>query len=771
MNTALPTVGALIGREAEVSTLQAMLGQGVRLLTLTGPPGVGKTRLAIEVARWAASRLTDGVAFVDLSSCHDGPGALEELAQSLGLDSRGGTDRSVRLRSWLTQRELLLVLDTAEQVAGLALELPDILGSSPRLSILVTSRENLHLVQEHEFSVPPLAMPRPDDVADVARIEAVPAVALFMARARAVRPDFAVNATNVDAVAEICVRLDGLPLALTLAAPRVKMFAPAEIAARIRDRKAILEATAKDVPVRHRSLHAAISWSHAVLSQPERRLFRRLSVFAAPWTLEAAEQICGDDDVDVAMTLTSLVDKSLVQSWLDGDEARFSMLQSIREFAVEEYERYDGPETRLAHAAYFVDRSVGCEGALGSADESRWCDWAEVHRADLAAARRVARDDGDPSAEGALTAALGWAAYTHGRVGSGISVVDQTLADERESDSPSASLVAVRLIGGVLSWAAGELDRAEELLGSTLEHCEAGGDTRRTAMALAFLGHVARERCDFPTAGDCHERASAIFDELALDRGAAWARFDLGRVAWERGDLDVAKSLLSEALDRSRQAGYGWATAWASWALGSVAVELAEITDGSDLLAAALTEFERASDLRGVALCWESLAAVALATSRPTESVTLVSAASAVRERLVAPRTGITKSRAEEVVRVARTELGDHRFGMATSDGHTMPAASVYRLAFEVAAAPGLPGPRSPIDVPPGWAVLTAREREVATLVAHGCTNQQIGRRLGIATRTAEAHVSNIMTKLHARSRAEIAVWAVTRTPARPSAT
>jgi predicted ATPase/DNA-binding CsgD family transcriptional regulator len=754
--------GDLVGRDEELASALKLLNDGVRLLTLTGPPGVGKTRLALEIAEVAsgAGRFPDGVVFVDLSSSFDVVGAMTELARSLGVGGASGDRAGPLVEQWLTGRRMLLVLDNAEQVAGLAPALVGLLEASPHTQLLVTSRENMHLSREQELSVPPLQMPRETDIADLARVREVASVAMFTALARAASPRFEVTEANARSIAEVCVRLDGLPLALALAAARVKLFTPAEMAARLRDRKAVLEATDRDVQARHRTLHAAISWSHAVLTPDERRLFRRLAIFAGPWTLEAVEEVCADG-ADPLDQLTSLIDKSLVDRVpVDSSEAHFAMLQSVHDFASEQLAASDEREVIAdRHLRYFATRAVAAESRIATDAESTWWEAVSRYEGDTRAARERGLSLGQVDTVLALTTALGWHWYLSGRFGAAQQVIADTTTRLPDADKDNTDESrAFGVIAGIVAWATGDLDAAESRLEDARAKCAAAGDHRRLAGALAFLGNVARDRGDYETAAACHRDAGELYDKLGHDRGSAWARFDLGRVDWQSGDIETAVGLFRDALDRFRRLEYPWAVGWSSWALGTVLIEQGNATDGGPLVATALTEFEFVPDFRGVALCWESLAELAGRGGQHAESVRLVSAATALRSRLSIPRTQTDTARVERCLEDARGSIGDYEVDREQHRGQTMPTPDAHELAREIAVG----GRAEDAGGGPGWDALTAREQEVAALVAEGRTNQQIGTRLGIAARTAEAHVHNIMTKLDVRSRAEVAVWVVT---------
>jgi predicted ATPase len=366
---ALPAApNALVGRDDEGAALARLLAEPeTRLLTLTGPPGVGKSRLAVAGAATVAERFPDGVVFVDLTSVRDPARVTGEVAAALGLRGSATPERLARV---LAPKVLLVVLDNFEHVldAGPAIAGP--LRACPHVRLLVTSRERLHLHADREVPLHPLALPTEDAVADPDRFASTPSVAMLLQGIRAFLPVFTVTPTNRKALAEICIRLDGLPLALELAAARLRLFTPGELTFRLRHRMAVLSSSTRDVPDRHRTLRAALAWSHNLLGADERAVFRRLSVFVGGWTLDAAQQVCAVDDI-VEIT-ASLVDKNLVRRRTrSGDVGEFTMLESLREYATERLaEQGESDETCRRHARYFAGLGAEVEAVIGTAEET-----------------------------------------------------------------------------------------------------------------------------------------------------------------------------------------------------------------------------------------------------------------------------------------------------------------------------------------------------------------------------------------------------------------
>ncbi len=354
----LPTrLTSFVGREHELDEVLAMSADA-RLLTLTGPGGTGKTRLSLEVGARSADRYPDGVFFVPLEPVTESALVPATIAQRLSIPDRGGRSPEDRLQEFLRDRRLLLILDNFEQVIDAAPLVADLLADAPGLGILATSREALRVYGEQEYPVPPLAVPAPGETPDVGLASRYGAVALFLERARAVMPSFGLNDENLAAVVEICYRLDGLPLAIELAAARIKLLSPAAMLGRLQNRLALLASGSRDLPARQQTLRGAIAWSYDLLDGPDRDLFGSFSVFAAAVDLDSVEAVCGQPSVDVLDALSSLVDKSLIRRRDTATgETRYQMLETIREYAAERLEAAGRTaEVRARHAAYYLGR-------------------------------------------------------------------------------------------------------------------------------------------------------------------------------------------------------------------------------------------------------------------------------------------------------------------------------------------------------------------------------------------------------------------------------
>jgi predicted ATPase/DNA-binding NarL/FixJ family response regulator len=757
-----------VGRGGELAAVSGMLaGARARLVTLTGPPGIGKTRLAVTCAAAYAERTGCAPVFVDLAPVQDPVLMIVELAQAVGVEPRGGTDLIGQLASTVSDEDQLVVLDNCEHLLAAAPDVGRVLTCCPRLLVLATSRERLRLSAEQEFPVPPLAIPAPAEAADLDCLAANPSVALLIDRARRTNPRFTLTAANAPLLASACIRLEGLPLAIELAAARLKVLTPGELVFRLGSRMDVLAGRTRDVPARQRALRSAIAWSYDLLDPGERALFRRLSVFAGGWTFADSAAVCAVPTGDMLALVESLLDKSLIRR-LPGDEetAEFSMLESLREFAAEQLtSNGEAGETRARHAGYYSRLAVQFEASISLPEErTSWPRWGR-HHADLRAALDYYLETGPHVRALSLAAALGWYHYTRGDLGHGQALVDRVLSPDAgrqdpphtDGDAAAGALAGVLLVGGILAWSTGQPRRAEDLLLRSLEDSERRGDVRRAAIACAFLGHVARASGHWDASAEWHRRAAAGFRRGGNTQGEAWAQHDLGLLARDRGDLGSAVRLLRASLREFRELQYQWAVAWSAWGLGTALSAQGGIDEACALLGEALRIYGAVNDSRGVAQCLEALAQIASERAHYETAARLIGSASALRARVAAPPPEAERARISTVQRTLARSLGPEAADRLIQAGRTMSAQQAAELGMAVAlgSAPADPDRSRPVP-------LTRREQQVAALVASGRTNRQIGRVLGISEKTAEVHLHHLMAKLEAHSRAEVAAWVVT---------
>ncbi|HZC72369.1 MAG TPA: LuxR C-terminal-related transcriptional regulator [Jatrophihabitans sp.] len=748
------------GRDTERVAVGELLTSGpTRVVTLTGPPGIGKTRLAVASAQDYAQQRQVGAVFVDLVPVRDAARALAEMARAVGIQPRPGGTVFEQLVEVLGSSELLIALDNCEHVLTVGAFVGQLIAACPGLRVLATSRERLRISVEQEFPVPPLPMPSVADTANLEALASNPSVAVLVDRARRTNPRFELTAANAEPLADACVRLEGLPLALELAAARLKVLTPGELRFRLDKRMELLASTARDLPARQRALRAAIAWSHDLLNPAERSLFRRLSVFVGSWTIADAQAVCTDDETEPLGVVESLLDKSLIRRITpDGDEAQFAMLESLRQFAAEQLGAHRETEAvRARHATHFTVLARHLESAIGRPEEH-----SVVRRAlakdpagDMTAALEHCLEAGKWQSALALAAALGWLAYHRGEVGAGAAVLEDVLdrvdpaAVESGEDATGALAVA-----GVLAWNAGALARAESRLRAAVRISGDAGDLRHSSVAYALLGHVARLSGRAAESAEWHRRAAAGFAQRGNRVGQAWAAHDLGLLARDRGDLDEAVDLQRAAIREFRDLDYPWAAAWSGWALGAALCLRGAPEQAAPVLGEALETFHAIDDTRGVAQCFEGLARVACELAAYEAGARLVGAAAALRRRLGTPASEADSAFVHAVSESLAAALGPDPADRLRHSGRTMPLADAIAVAVAVAAG------QAPADARPGAVALTRRERQVAALVASGRTNRQIGKALGIAEKTAEVHLQHAMAKLGARSRAEVAAWA-----------
>ncbi len=612
---------SLLGREQEVMTVCALLRQpGVRLLTLTGTGGIGKTRLGLQVAKELLDEFVDGVYFVPLAPIADPSLVIPIIAQVLGINEDGGRPFQGLLQTYLRNKHLLLLLDNFEQVTAAAPELANLLSGCPDLKVMVTSRAVLHLHGEHEFPVPPLALPdlqhftqRPESEA----LSKYPAINLFLQRASAIKPGFALTEANARVVAEICARLDGLPLAIELAAARIKLLSPRALLQRLSHRFEVLTSRAQNVPERQQTLRNMLAWSYDLLNVQEQRIFRRLSIFAGGCTLEAIEYLCSalGDDCEEGVVLdgvASLIDKSLMQSTEQGvngeEERRFVMLETVREYGLEALAASGEMEViQQAHAAYYLRLAEEAEQELGGPRQATWLKRLEREHDNLRAALGWLLERGEAKAGGQhkeMALRLGGALrrfwIIHSHISEGRHFLEQALAG---SEGVTASVRAKALVAAA-NLAVIQIDygRAELLAAESLAQFRQLGDQAGIALSLYLLGSAAWARGDTSSARPLIEEALALSRAVDDKERVAWSLFTLALLDSSQGEYARARALFEESLAMHREVGSKRGMASSLSQLAQVLfVSRGDLARVSSLLEEGLALFRELGDKEGIA--------------------------------------------------------------------------------------------------------------------------------------------------------------------------
>ncbi len=557
----------LIGRAQEIQAVCSLLRQAeVRLVTLTGPGGVGKTRLGLQVATELVDDFADGVCFVPLAPISDPDLVVPTLARVLGLQEAGDQLLLDLLKASLQDKRLLVLLDNFEQVLAAVPWLADLLADCPQLTILVTSRAVLHIRGEHVFPVPSLALPDFTHLPESGALAQYAAVALFLECARAVKPDFQLTPANSRAIAEICIRLDGLPLAIELAAARSKLLPPQALLARLRHRLQVLTSVARDVPPRQQTLRHALAWSYDLLDAREQRLFRRLSVFVGGCALEAVEGLSttlGERPSGVLDEVASLMDKSLLQqTGQEGEAPRLVMLETIREYGLEALSASGEMErTRQAHATYYLRLAEQAELELGGPQQAAWLEQLEREHDNLRAVLQWSLEPAEDEEGGQhreialrLAGALWMFWWGHGDLSEGRTFLERALAASEGSEASSIGAKAL-FVAAHLAFVQSDYERAEALCEGSLALYRGLGDQRGIAFSLGILGNVAWVRSNTATARSLTEEALALFREVDDKEYMAYSLFSLALVARSQGEYARACALFEESVAIHRELG------------------------------------------------------------------------------------------------------------------------------------------------------------------------------------------------------------------------
>ena len=750
---------SFVGREWEIARFEEVL-ENNRLLTLTGPGGSGKTRLAIALASGVAGRFENGAWLVELASLSDPDLVPQSVASVLDVRETQNATLTDALCLHLDSRETLLVLDNCEHLVDACANLADaLLRSCPNLRILATSREALGVAGEALFAVPPLTLPDPHRLSDVENLTRYGATKLFAERARAAKPDFSLTTNNATAVAQICYRLDGIPLAIELAAARTRVLTPEQISTRLNEGFAVLGERRRSSAPHQQTLRATMDWSHELLSEEERTLFRRLSVFVGGCTLEGIEAVGSDDGVedDVLEPLFGLVEKSLVlaEEHEEGG-VRYRMLEPTRQYGQERLEASgEADRVRLGHARYYLILAQEAEQGLAEARQEAWARLrAELDniRAALAFALGSGRAELGLALAGALER-FWWAGW---HLGEGRTWLARGLAGGDGLPQP----VRARALGeaGRIALWQDDLGPAVALFEEALDLFKGLGDEHGVAASLASLGHAVLHQ-------DAHERLEALREEAETLRAEftdPWALAELllflGMVDLHGGDQEQARALLEESMAAFRQIGDEGRVATCATYVWMAALERGDYVRAASLLREDLRESWR----RGIRLqAYDGLlglAIVAALRDKPARAARLWGSAETLREEVGVLLSLWAHMPTDFKGRLAatRSQLDLDSWEAAWSEGRKMVLDRAVEYALEQ-EEPSLPSTPTPPFYP---ADLSAREVEVLRLVANGMTNARIASELYISPRTVNAHMGSVYHKIGSNTRAEAARFA-----------
>ncbi len=761
----------LIDRDREMNLIRRyVLDDAVRLLTLIGAGGIGKTRLARAAAASLHEHFPDGAWFVDLAPLRDPSGLDATIAQALALGQRATQTAQERIAEFLEERRLLLVLDNFEHVLPAATRVAQLLATCPGLCVLATSREPLNLRPEQRLLIEGLALPdltRPT----AAAIAEAPAGALFLERTKLVEPDFSVTAVNAPALAELLRFLDGIPLAIEVAAARSSVLSPIAMLTRLRGDALLSTAEARDAPARHHTLRDAIQWSYTLLEAGEQEVFRQLGAFAGGWTLGAADQIVQPREArePVWNILASLVEKSLVQAEAINDaDRRYRMLEPIREYALARLsESGEVDAVRARHGDYYLALAERATPELWGDEEQSWARRLEQERENFEAALHWARGRGDGERLLRLAGALADFWYLHFYLREGREQLEAALA---LTAGGLESLRAKALVGaGTLTALQGDAMSAGALLRESLQLAEGLGDRIATAYALSRLGLVALLEGDDQEAQALEERSLILYREVGDQRGAVSATVLLAWAMVLLGNLERAEAVFAEVLQLSHVVGNKRIAAYATSGLAWIKHKRQDDVGAASLVFEALGGAEAVSRARAP---WFAVMVAALVSAGREDlerAVRLLAAADAWSEwtgDVFVSRILLRdpKSRPELAAR-ARRRLGESLYEAAVNDGRSMSAKEVVEMARACVA---IPAARGVVDAgrhagQSTALLLSEREQAVLRLIADGLPNKQIATALGIAERTVKAHVNSAMNKLGVDNRAHAAVVAIRR--------
>ncbi len=810
--TKLPVpLGSFVGRQPEIDSLQQLINSGVRLITLTGFGGVGKTRLAIEIIRRVAPNFAGGTVFIPLETLDDSEQVLWAIARAVGVNESGVHQIFDDLCAVLQETDTLICLDNCEHVLEVAPKIAELLSACPDLHILATSREALRLREEKEFHVSTLDLPRCSDQRDSESVLKSPAVLLFVDRVRSLRPNFEVSEHNAAPVAEICCLLDGLPLALELGAAMLRLFSPNTLLARLKSDQALGKGSATmdllsngpvDLPRRQQTLRATIDWSYYLLKTSEQIVFSRLGVFAGGATIDGIEAVCLDPDLTPAALLSilvSLVDKNLLRADPSGAEERFYLLKTIQEYALEQLENKEETQSiRERHANYYLDFAEKARKELKGADQAKWLDLFELEHDNCIETLKWSLQQGKSEITCKMANVMSMYWTNRGYFSEGRFWFDKALAVS--SDVPIELQIKVFNGLAIMAWYQCDYGVSRKFHTQCLELRRQINDRRGIANSLHNLGIDALRRRDNDAALACFQEGEALYREVGDLWGAAdeltqigvvlqkqkdfdgarkyieqgWAMLRemedtqgvagsyllLGSVAEDQALYDEARRHYSQGKSLFDEVGDLWGSAMAVYNLGVIALKQQDLREAEICFTNSLKTRSELGDKNGIAYCLEGAGCLAIAQLAPKKACQLLGAAEALREALGSPLDETEAAELGHFIHMAEAQIGEEAFNQAWNAGKRLRLDQATHYALQPTKREDRAidrkgkGPSFP-------AGLTEREVEVLKWVALGLSDAEVSRKLVISPRTVNAHLTSIYSKIGVKSRAAATRFAI----------
>lgn len=766
-HTNLPEMNTpFIGRHEELAKIKRFL-EKTRLLTLTGVGGCGKTRLAQQAGAAALTTYQDGVWLVDLTAITDARLLPGSILTALAMSEEADRSPTETLAHTLEAKHLLLILDNCEHLLPACRQfVQGLLKACPKLSILATSRQRLKIEGETSWPVPSMITPDPEHLPAFNRLLVYDAIRFFVEWAKTYRSGFDLTPQNALSIVQLCTQLDGIPLAIELAASLIRVATTQQILSRLDDRLALLRGRLQEPPTRHQTLRAAIDWSYDLLTTQEQQLFQRLSVFAGGWTLEASEHICAGEGVsasDILYLLAQLEEKSLLLVEQQSDQIRYRLPETLRQYSAEKLrETGQADHLRLRHLNWYLALVEAAEAQLATSEQKDWLERLERERHNIQAALHWAQRSGELEAAFRMGGALWQFWYHAGHIREGYHQCQELVSLVNAHQTHIAASVRAKALygAGVIAWAYGNYDRAEQIGEQSLALYRGLNDLANSAQALYIMGLAARDAGHWAQAEDFSRESFECFQAAKDTRGMALALHNLGNTLRDQGCYEQATTLYTQSLELAQAGGFQQEAAIAQYYLGVTACLQGHARLAAERLILSLQGFRGLGLLWGIAQCIEGLAAAALMQGATPLSARLFGAGEVLREGTSSPMAAAGMRTNTFLVALAQKHAEEPAWHTELARGRTQPLEASLDEARSVASLAGSlhSRPKSK-TVRRHRPVLSHREQHIVDFIAAGQTNSQIAQSLAIAKRTVDTHVSRILKKLQVHSRTEIASW------------